>query len=63
MDMLRGGVQVIARDKPLLALSIYHRLSDYYEIPLLLKSLVPKYKFKIRHHSMFFCDTVLYAYI
>ena len=61
MDMLRGAEQIIRQKKPLMALSIYHKLSDYYEIPLFIKSLVPEYKFRIRHHSTSFTETVLYC--
>ncbi len=63
MEMLRGAQNIIITQKPLLALSIYHKLSDYYEIPLYIKNLVPDYKFKIRHHSTNFMETVLYCYI
>lgn len=63
MDMLQGAENIIKTQKPLLALSIYHKLTDYYEIPLYLKSLVPEYRMKIRHHSTDFYDTVLYCYV
>ena len=63
MDMLHGAKNIIQRDKPKLAITLYHNLTDYYEIPLYVKSLVPDYKFKIRHHSLKFPETVLYAYI
>ena len=61
MDMLRGAEQIIRQKKPLMALSIYHKLTDYYEVPLYIKSLVPEYKFRVRHHSTGFPDTVLYC--
>ena len=63
MEMLRGAENIIKTQKPILALSIYHKLTDYYEIPLYLKSLVPEYHMKIRHHSTDFSETVLYCYI
>ena len=63
MSMLRGAANIIRTRKPLLAISLYHKLSDYYEIPLFIKSLVPEYHFEIRHHSPIFCETVLYCYI
>lgn len=63
MEMLRGAQNIIKSQKPRLALSVYHKLSDYYEMPLYIKSLVPEYKMKIRHHSTSFTETVLYCYI
>lgn len=63
MQMLQGAENIIKTQKPLLALSIYHKLTDYYEIPLYIKNLVPEYHMKIRHHSTNFPETVLYCYI
>ena len=61
-DMLKGASQIIQRDKPLLAICIYHNASDMYDIPLLVKKLLPEYKLSIRHHYSDNSDTVLYAY-
>jgi FkbM family methyltransferase len=61
MDMLRGASKIIRRDKPKLAISIYHKPQDYVELPEYILSLVPEYKLYIRHYSAAECDTVLYA--
>ena len=58
---LYGVKNTIIKHKPKLAISIYHKGSDLWEIPLLIKSWIPEYKMYIRHHSANFCDTVLYA--
>lgn len=58
---LYGARQTIEKFKPKLAISVYHKGSDLWEIPLLIKSWVPEYKMYIRHHSANLCDTVLYA--
>ncbi len=63
IDMINGAQNIIKRDKPNLAICIYHKLTHYYEIPLLLKQLVPEYKMVIRHHSPTIEETVLYCYI
>ncbi len=63
LDMLRGAQEVIKRDKPNLAICIYHKITDYFEIPLYIKSLVPEYRMQIRHHSSFIEETVLYCYL
>ena len=62
-ETLKGADTIIRSLKPKLAICIYHKTLDFYEIPLYLKSLVPEYKFKIRQHEPGFCETVLYAYL
>ena len=63
IETLKGAQKIIKSLKPKLAISIYHKPLDFYEIPLYIKSLMPDYKFKIRQHDFGFYDTVLYAYI
>lgn len=63
VEALRGAYQTIIENKPQLAICIYHKPDDIYEIPFLLKEWVPEYKFYIRHHSDNFTETVLYAVV
>lgn len=63
LNAIKGSEKIIARTKPKLAVCIYHRPEDIYEIPLYIKSIVPEYKFYIRHYSNYNCETVLYAVI
>ncbi len=63
LDALEGAQNIIKRDKPYLAISIYHKPNDLYEIPLYIKKLVPEYKFSIRHHSLSLTETVLYCWL
>ncbi len=56
-----GAHDTILRDKPKLAVSIYHKYEDMVQIPLYIKSLVPDYKLYVRHYSNNACETVLYA--
>lgn len=60
---LHGAERIITTCKPKLAISLYHCGEDYYRIPLYLKSLVPEYKFAVRHHNKNHCDTDLYCWI
>lgn len=60
-DALHGAKGVIVRDKPLLAISAYHRRGDMLAIMDYLRSLVPEYRFWLRHYSVGLADTVLYA--
>lgn len=60
-EALRGARETILRDRPKLAVCIYHGLEDMTEIPLYIKELVPEYKIYIRHYSNCDSETVLYA--
>lgn len=60
--MLLGAEHGIQANKPLLALSIYHNAVDLYEIPLLIRKMVPEYHFGCRHHTVELYDTILYAW-
>lgn len=55
--------RLIKNCKPKLAISLYHCGEDYYRIPLYLKSIVPEYKFAVRHHKKNHVDTDLYCWI
>lgn len=63
LDALQGAAQIIKSQKPRLAICLYHKQSDYYEIPTYLLSIVKEYRFIIRHYSSNPWETVLYAYI
>lgn len=58
---LHGARGVIVRDRPLLAISVYHRTGDMLAIMDYLHALVPEYRFWLRHYSVGIADTVLYA--
>ena len=60
---LEGAKKTIVEQKPKLAISIYHKYEHLYQIPLMLKEMVPDYKLYIRHHSDTLSDTVVYATI
>lgn len=60
---LIGAKRIIKKYKPRLAISIYHSGEDYYKIPLLIKEMVPEYKFIVRHHKKNRYDTDLYCFI
>ncbi|EOS66974.1 FkbM family methyltransferase [Oscillibacter sp. 1-3] len=61
LEALKGAKKTIQRNKPKLAICIYHKPEDMLEIPLYIKSLVPEYKLYVRHHSNSNVETVLYA--
>ncbi|ACL22182.1 methyltransferase FkbM family [Desulfitobacterium hafniense DCB-2] len=58
---LHGAENVIRTSRPDLAVCIYHNISDYFEIPLLLHRWNPNYFFYLRAHSSCTMETVLYV--
>lgn len=58
---LCGALDIIRRDRPILAISIYHSVEDYYRIPEYLMEQLQDYKYFIRHHALILSETVLYA--
>lgn len=58
---LRGAKKTIQKNKPNLAICIYHKVEDLWEIPEYIKQLVPEYRFYIRHCSHYDEDMILYA--
>lgn len=61
LEALKGAKDTILKYRPRLAICIYHKPEDIIEIPLYLQSLIPDYKFYIRHYSNYTIETVLYA--
>ena len=61
LESLKGAKETILRNKPKLAICIYHKPDDLIDIPLYINELVPEYKLYIRHHSNDRGETALYA--
>lgn len=58
---LKGATRTIQSFLPKLAICIYHKDSDFYEIPDFIRSLSTSYKFYLKHNSPDFGETVLFA--
>jgi FkbM family methyltransferase len=58
---LNGAARLISRSRPVLAISLYHRPQDLWEIPELLRKLCRDYRFYLRQHYFNSFDSVLYA--
>jgi FkbM family methyltransferase len=61
ISALNGAKQIITGTKPDLAICVYHRISDMWRIPLMLKDWVPEYSFYLRSHYSGTLETVLYT--
>ena len=63
LTALFGAERIIREQKPKLAICVYHKPEDLYEIPELVKKLRPDYQLYLRHyHSLDMLETVLYAF-
>lgn len=61
MMALEGAKNQIIKNKPKLAISVYHKKEDIIDIPRYLLELRPDYKFYMRYHGWDGTDVVLYA--
>jgi FkbM family methyltransferase len=61
LDALKSAERTMKKYKPKLAICVYHKGRDMIDIPQYLKSLVPEYKFFLKHNTEFWMDTVLYC--
>lgn len=61
IDALRGGRHTIEKWLPKLAISVYHRASDLWRVPRLVRELSPNYDLYLRQHDGGIIETVLYA--
>lgn len=60
---LIGAEKTIKKNKPKLAICIYHSDLDMIRLAELIHSWVPEYKLCVRQHSNCICETVLYAFL
>lgn len=60
-NAILGAKKTIAKYKPKLAISIYHKPEDIWEIPSLILDINPDYKLYFGHYSVATAETVLYA--
>lgn len=60
-EALKGAEHTIRRHHSKLAVSVYHKPEDIWELPQLILSFYPDYTFYLRHYSLASEETVLYA--
>ena len=61
ISAIKGASRLIGDSRPTLAISLYHRPEDVWEIPELIFSLCENYRFYIRQHYFNSFDCVFYA--
>ena len=60
-DALRGAAKVIQRDKPILAICVYHTQNDIWRLPLLIREKLPEHRMFLRAYEGDGFQTVVYA--
>jgi FkbM family methyltransferase len=61
LSALRGAENLITKQKPDLAISVYHSVNHFWDIPCMLDDLKLEYNFYLRSHTPATLETVLYA--
>lgn len=61
LDALHGAIQTLKRFRPRLAIALYHRPEDVYQIPDFLVSLNLSYRYYLKHPTAEGFETVLLA--
>lgn len=62
VDALNGSRELITKYHPKLAVCLYHKCTDMWEIPLLIHSMVPEYRFYCRKNNVH-NEFILYAVV
>lgn len=60
-DALAGGARVIQRDRPILAICVYHSQQDLWRLPLQMRKICPDSRMYLRSHGGDGIQTVAYA--
>ena len=58
---LEGSKEIIKKNRPNLAVCVYHKPEDYFEIPLWIKQVYPGYKLYFRQYELSDTETICYA--
>ena len=61
IKVLKGMRNIILNNKPLIAIAVYHKISDIIDIPLFILENFDFYKFILRQHRHFGLETILYC--
>jgi FkbM family methyltransferase len=61
LEAIRGASNLIRKYQPIMAICLYHYSRDLWEIPLLIKDLVPTYNLYLRRYSNDTWEQICYA--
>lgn len=60
MNALRGATETIRKNKPKLAIAVYHAAKDFREIPQFILGIHPNYRVFLRHYTQGWSETVMF---
>jgi FkbM family methyltransferase len=60
MNALRGAESIIRKNRPKIAVAVYHSAKDFREIPQYLMKINPDYEIHLRHYTQGWSETVMY---
>jgi len=60
-EAIKGAINIIKKHTPVLAICLYHKPKDLWEIPLLINNINPNYDMYIRVYGHLQVETVLYC--
>jgi len=63
MHALQGAAETIRRQRPKLAIAVYHQASHFREVPAFVLGLCPDYRIRLRHYSEGWSETVMFFHI
>jgi hypothetical protein len=61
IEAIHGAARTIRRSRPKLAVCVYHSPDHLWQIPLLLKQMLPDFRLTLRSHMLDGFDTVCYC--
>ncbi|NNN19508.1 MAG: FkbM family methyltransferase [Acidimicrobiaceae bacterium] len=61
LELIQGGLDILGRSHPVIAIAAYHRQDHLWKVPLAIKSLWSEYRLLLRPHNEEGWDLVLYA--
>jgi methyltransferase, fkbM family len=62
LETLMGAAEIIKRDHPRMAISVYHKKDDLFDVAHYVLSLADNYNLAIRHYHSDSIETVLYTF-
>lgn len=61
LKALKGAVKTIRRCHPILAISVYHKREDIWQVPEFVLDICENYELRFGHYTLGKADTVMYA--
>ena len=60
-EALAGGLELLSRGDTAFAVTLYHRMSDLWRLPLYMHEFAPDLQFVLRHYAEDWAETICYA--